>query len=61
MSLVYGILGNFESKIYKDFGTISSLYVLNCFKYFLTNIMRKNVSNIRQEKLLKELYQVFMC
>ena len=44
MSLLYGILPQCESKIYKDFSTISSLYVSNCFKYFLIYIVRQNVS-----------------
>ena len=43
------------------FYTISSLYVLNCFRYLLMYILRQNASKIKQEKLSKELYQVFMC
>ena len=35
-----------QEKIWK----ISSLYGLNCFKYFLINILRENASKIRQEK-----------
>ena len=61
MSLVYGVLAHFESTIYKDFWTVSSLYVLNCFKYFLTYILKQNFTKIRQEKLLKELDQIFLC
>ena len=34
--------------------------MLNCFKYFLIYIFGKNVSKIRQERLSKELYQVFV-
>ena len=62
MSLICGVLAHFECKIYKDFWTISSLYVyvLNCFRYFLTYILKQNLTKIRQEKFLKELDQVFM-
>ena len=44
MSRVYGVLAHFEFKIHKDFKTIPSLYVLNCFKYFLIHILGQNVS-----------------
>ena len=33
------VLAHSEPKIHKDFKTISSLYVLNCFKYFLIYIL----------------------
>ena len=39
----------------ENFWTISSLYVLNSFKYFLIYILRQNVS-----KLDNKLYQFFM-
>ena len=55
--LIYEVLEKFESKIFKDFLTISSLYVLNCFKYFkyiLGNLSQK----IWQEKEC-DLFQVF--
>ena len=29
--------------------TISTLYVLNCFKYFLMHLLGQNVPKIRQE------------
>ena len=38
------VLVLFELKTDKDFYAISSLYVLNCFKYFLIYILGKNVS-----------------
>ena len=37
------LLAHFEFKTHKDFKTISSLYVLNCFKYFLMYILGQNV------------------
>ena len=41
------------------FCTISILYVLNCFKYFLTYTLEQNVS--KSDKKDFELYQFFMC
>ena len=40
------------------FWTISSLYVLNYFKYFLVYILQQNVSKSNKKDF--ELYQVFM-
>ena len=42
------------------FYTISSLYVLNCFRYLLIYILRQNAAKIKQEKLSQELYKVFI-
>ena len=39
---------------------ISSVYVLNCFKYFLIYILGQNSSNNQTRKTFK-LYQVSMC
>ena len=50
------VLAHFEFKTHKDFFYLSSLSVLNCLKYFGIKCLK-----IIQEKLLKELYQVFMC
>ena len=49
------LLPHFEFKIHKRSFNLSSLYVLNCFKYLGTKCLK-----IRQEKFLKELNQVFM-
>ena len=54
-------LAHFEPKIDKDFKTISSLSVLNCFKYFLVYILGHFVSQKKSDKKNFELYQVFMC
>ena len=35
------------------FYTISSLYVLNCFRYLLIYILRQNASKIKQENCQK--------
>ena len=43
MLLVYEVLAHFEFKIHKGFKIISSLCVLNCFKYFLVYILGQNV------------------
>ena len=54
-------LAHFEPKIDKDFKTISSLSVLNCFKYFLVYILGHFVSKkIRQEKFwtISSLYML---
>ena len=40
----------FEFKTHKDFETTSSLYVPNCFQYFVMYILEQNVLKIRQEK-----------
>ena len=37
------VMAHFEPKIYKDVSTISSLYLLNCFKYFLIYTLGQNV------------------
>ena len=50
---VIQILAHFEFKTYKDFKTISILFVLNCFKYFLIYFLRQNVS----KKLNKKNFQ----
>ena len=36
----------------EKFETVSSLYVLNCFKLFLIYILGDNIPNMRQEKYL---------
>ena len=41
MSLLYGVLAHFEFKIHKDFKTISSIWVKNCFRYFQIHILRQ--------------------
>ena len=56
MLLAYRVLAHFESKIYKDFWTISSFYVLNCVKHFQINIFGR----LFQNNHTKKLYQVFM-
>ena len=37
-------------KIHKDFWTISSLYVLNCFKYFLIYVLGQNASKTSKKR-----------
>ena len=39
----------------EKFLTVSSLYVLICFKYFTTNSLKKS------DKKSFKLYQIFMC
>ena len=46
---LYGILAHFEFEIHKDFKTISSLCLQNCFKYYIIYILGQNVPKIRQE------------
>ena len=53
MLLVCGILQHSEAKIYKDFRTILSIYVLNCFKHFLIYILRQNVSKLDKKNCQK--------
>ena len=53
-------LAHFQSKIHKMFYTISSLYVLNCFKYFLIYTLTHFVPK-KWDKENFELYQVFRC
>ena len=61
MSLEYGILAHFESKIYKDFWAISIFYVLNCFKPFLICFETQCLKKIRQEKFwtISSLYVLY--
>ena len=38
---------------------MSSLYVMNCVKYFLTDVLRQNVSNNQKTKILN--YSKSLC
>ena len=53
---LWGIIGLGS---FSTFWTISSLYVVNCFKYFLVYILEQNVS--KSDKKNFKLYQVLMC
>ena len=57
MSLVCDVLAHFESKIQKCFETISTIYVLNCFKCFLicfgTKCLEKKDNNNCQKNYIK--------
>ena len=53
-------ISTFWVQISKDFWTISSLYVLNCFKFFLRYYFGTNYLKILKKNFF-EPYQVFMC
>ena len=57
----FGILGHFGLKNCSDYltKTTLSLYLLNCFKYFLIYILGQNVSK-KQTRKIFELYQAFV-
>ena len=63
MSLLYGILAHFESKIYEDFWTISNLFCAKLFEIF-SYILGQNVPK-KSDKENFELYQIiiynFLC
>ena len=59
MSLVYEVLVHLEFKIHIDFKTISSLCVVNCFKYFLVYILGQNVSE--ELDIIKRTISSLMC
>ena len=54
-----GVSAHCEFKMHKDFKTISSLCVLNCFKYLSIIYFRTKCAK-KSEKNIFELYQVFM-
>ena len=63
MSLIYGYWHILSSKIRQEkFWTISSVYVLNCFKYFLMYILGQNVSKNQTRKILHyiKLFQIVL-